>query len=185
MSPKELLSAEKAYLAQLLEAIQRCVYFLNATSHKLPFPLQGCELEKHKKNVNLFESLSSFNERFSKFQDTLASAMRHAYLLSGEKNEPFLKVLAFYKKYEVIESIESWQTLLTARNLAAHDYETDYFQIADHFNGLRELSVVLYQISEKFAAFCAVELGIEPTSSDFSNEFLEIVASIEIVKCQK
>lgn len=179
MSPKELLNAEKAYLAQLLEAIQRCVYFLNATSHKLPFPLQGGELENHKKDVNLFESLSSFNERFAKFQDTLASAMRHAYLLAGEKNESFLKVLAFYEKYAVIESIESWQQLRTARNLAAHDYETDYFQIAEHFNGLRELSVILYQIAGKFTDFCANELKIEPTSSDFSKEFLEIIASQE------
>jgi uncharacterized protein with HEPN domain len=174
MTAKELLSSEKAYLAQLLEAIQRCVYFLNATSHKLPFPLQGSELETHKKNVNLFESLS-FNERFAKFQDTLASAMRHAYLLFGEKNEHFLKVLAFYEKYEVIESIESWQQLRTARNLAAHDYETNYFQIAEHFNGLRELSVILYQIAGNFIAFCANELKIEPASADFSDEFLQIV----------
>ncbi len=71
MSAKDLLSAEKAYLAQLLEAIERCVYFLDATTKKLPFPLQGDELEKHKKDVSLFESLSSFNERFSKLQDTL------------------------------------------------------------------------------------------------------------------
>lgn len=181
MTAKELLNAEKAYLAQLLEAIQRCVYFLDATTHKLPFPLQGRELETHKKDVNLFESLSSFNERFAKFQDTLASAMRHAYLLSGEKNEPFLKVLAFYEKHAVIESIESWQILRTARNLAAHDYETNYFQIAEHFNGLRELSVVLYQIAGRFTVFCALELEIKPASADFSNEFIQIVTSTENV----
>lgn len=179
MNAKELLNAEKAYLAQLLEAVQRCVYFLDATTQKLPFPLNGTELAKHKKDVNLFESLSSFNERFSKLQDTLASAMRHAYLLMGEKGEHFLKVLAFYEKYSVIESIETWQQLRTARNLAAHDYETDYFQIAEHFNGLRELSAVLYQIAGKFTLFCADELGIEPASADFSNEFLQILASIE------
>jgi len=137
--------------------------------------LQGSELETHKKDVNLFESLSSFYERFAKFQDTLASAMRHAYLLFGEKNEHFLKVLAFYEKHAVIESIETWQQLRTARNLAAHDYETDYFQIAEHFNALRELSVVLYQIAGNFTAFCARELKIEPTSADFSDEFLQIV----------
>ena len=179
MTAKELLSSEKAYLAQLLEAIQRCVYFLDATTKKLPFPLHGEELKTHKKDVNLFESLSSFNERFSKLQDTLASAMRHAYLLLGEKNEHFLKVLAFYEKHAVIESIETWQQLRTARNLAAHDYETNYLQIAEHFNTLRELSVVLYQISGKFTAFCASELEIEPTTADFSNEFLEIVKPTE------
>ena len=56
-----------------------------------------------------------------------------------------------------------------------YDYETNYFQIAEHFNGLRELSVVLYQIAGNFTAFCASELKIEPTSADFSDEFLQIV----------
>ncbi len=71
MTAAELLGSEKAYLAQLLEAIQRCVYFLDATIQKLPFPLQGDELENRKKDVSLFELLLSFNERFSKLQDTL------------------------------------------------------------------------------------------------------------------
>jgi len=42
MSAKSLLDAEKTHLAQLLKAIQRCVYFLHA---------------------------AAFNERFAKLQD--------------------------------------------------------------------------------------------------------------------
>lgn len=75
MKSNELITAEKAHLAQLLEAIQRCVYFLNAATQKLPFPLQGQTLEQHKKDEKLFEALSAFNERFLKLQDTLATAI--------------------------------------------------------------------------------------------------------------
>ncbi|QSH81884.1 hypothetical protein [Ferrovum myxofaciens] len=74
----DLLLAEKTHLGNLLEAIQRCVYFLDATSRKLPWLLNGQLLRQYKKDEALFEALSAFNERFSKLQDTLAAAMRHA-----------------------------------------------------------------------------------------------------------
>lgn len=177
MTTHELIKAEKLHLAQLLEAIQRCVYFLNATTQQLPFPLQGQLLVSRKKEEHLFQALSAFNERFAKLQDTLAAAMRHAYLLSAENTDSFLKVLSFYEKNNVIESIENWQLLRTARNLAAHDYETDYHQIADHFNTLHSLLSVLYQTAERFIGFCQTQLFIEPESDDFTSEFLAIVNS--------
>lgn len=180
MKSNELITAEKAHLAQLLEAIQRCVYFLNAATQKLPFPLQGQILEQHKKDENLFEALSAFNERFSKLQDTLATAMRHAYLLSAENPNSFLKILSFYEKNGVIESIETWQLLRTARNLAAHDYETNYQQIANHVNTIYKLSDVLYQTAKQFIQFCENNLFITPTTPDFTVEFLEIVNRSEI-----
>jgi uncharacterized protein with HEPN domain len=175
MTGKALLDAEKAHLSKLLEAIERCVYFLDATTQKLPFPLLGETLEIKKKDLALFESLSSFNERFAKLQDTLASAMRHTYLLMGENSDHFLKILAFFEKHDIIKSIEIWQQLRTTRNLAAHDYETSYHQIADHFNTLHELVGQFYQISGNLIAFCHSELNIRPTSNDFSIECFEIV----------
>ena len=52
---QEILDAEKQYLANLLEAIQRCIYFL--------------------------ESLVAINECFAKLQDTFGAALRHAVVL--------------------------------------------------------------------------------------------------------
>ena len=66
------------------------------------------------------------------------------FLLS-EANAPFLKVLALFEKLGVIESIDAWQMCRTARNLAAHDYETDCALIAEHFNELHTLQPVLAQ----------------------------------------
>jgi len=144
------LRAEKQHLANLLEAIQRCTYFLDASARKLPWPLQKDYLDKNQKNIEVFESLAAVNERFAKLQDVLGSAMRHAALLAGEPADSFMKVLAFYEKAGVIESVSDWQLFRTVRNLAAHDYETDYGQIAEHFNALKELLEPLEQSAQKF-----------------------------------
>lgn len=175
----DLLADEKIHLANLLEAAQRCVYFLDAASRKLPWPLATDVLQRHKKDEVLFEALSAFNERFAKLQDTLAAAMRHAVILLGEPADSFLKVLSYYDKQRVIESIDTWQLLRTARNLAAHDYEIDYAEIAEHFNGLHELLGLLYPIARLFIAHCETQLDIKPTSTDFVAEFVTITAEAE------
>lgn len=73
---------------------QRCTYFLDASDHKLPWPLSAETLEERKKDVALFASLAATNERFAKLQDTLGAAMRHTALLAGEPGDTFLKVLS-------------------------------------------------------------------------------------------
>ncbi len=172
----DLLRVEKTYLAHLLEAIQRCVYFLDAATQKIVWPLQGESLQAHKKDIALFDALSVLNERFAKLQDTLATALRHALLLLGEQHDSFLKVLAYYQKHEVIDSIEDWQLLRTTHNLAAHDYEIDYADIAEHFNNLHDLLGTLYLTSQRFVDHCQSTLGIVPHSADFSEEFFKAVA---------
>ena len=72
------LEAERTHLASLLEAIQRCVYFLEASRRKQTWPLAPGDLEARRKDVALFESLAAMNERFAKLQDTLGAGMRHA-----------------------------------------------------------------------------------------------------------
>ena len=167
----ELLFSEKQHLANLLEAIQRCVYFLNASHRTVEWPLTGSVLTLRKKDNDLFEALSAINERFAKLQDTLGSAMRHSLLLSGEQAYSFIKVLAIFEKNQVIRSVEEWQVARTARNLAAHDYEISYSDVADHFNTLHTLTSILYQIARRFIIYCEKELGISPRTPDFSEEF--------------
>lgn len=174
--PKALLAAQRTHLGSLLEAIQRCVYFLDASDKNLPWPLSGAVLAARKKDAGLFESLAAVNERFSKLQDTLGSAMRHSVLLSGEQADSFLKVLAVFEKLGVIGSIEDWQMARSARNLAAHDYETDYQVVADHFNTLHTLQPELNKVAARFVHYCQVELGVVPSSSDFSAEFQQITS---------
>ncbi len=176
MSHQDILERERHYLAGLLEAIQRCVYFLNESERKLPWPLSGEYLAQHKKDVGLFETMAAVNERFAKLQDTEAAVMRHSSLLIGEPTESFLKILSVFEKNGVIESIESWQSSRAARNLAAHDYETNYNEIAEHFNMLHDLSPMLYSTAKRLLVLCNEALRVGPTTDDFSDEFDGIVS---------
>ncbi len=175
MVNQAILNAEKLHLAELLEAIQRCVYFLDASSQKLTWPLTKEQLQKQKKDVELFEAMAAINERFAKLQDTLGAAMRHACILAGEPTDSFLKVLSFYEKTGVLESVASWQLCRTARNLAAHDYEIEYAEIADHFNTLKSITPILYLSAIRFLSYCRETLGIKPTQADFTMEFMAII----------
>lgn len=171
MNESALLDAEKRHLGGLLEAIQRCVYFLNAFSKSLTWPISGEHLLENKKDNDLFESLAAINERFAKLQDTLGAAMRHSLILSGEQAESFMKVLTIFEKNGVVESIEAWQLARAARNLAAHDYETDYELVAAHFNALNEQQSMLFETAFKFVHYAAQTLKVTPISRDFSQEF--------------
>ena len=171
----DVLQAERMHLAGLLEAIQRCVFFLNASDKKLSWPLTATYLEHNKKNIDLFESLASINERFAKLQDTLGAAMRHSLLLSGESGETFLKVLAFYEKTGVIDSVSSWQLCRATRNLAAHDYGTDYAEVAEHFNALHTLIPTLFGDASRFVEYCQTALDAHPLGMDFASDFAAIV----------
>ena len=172
---RELLATQKQHLSSLLEAVQRCVFFLDASVQKLTWPLKSDDLGARKQDVDLFEILAAINERFSKLQDTLGAAMRHAALLSGEPADVFLKVLAFYEKIGVIVSAEQWQLYRTVRNLAAHDYETDYAVIAEHFNTIHALLPLLYRDAGYFSEYCAKTLGVSAESVAFEEGFSRAV----------
>ena len=53
---QSILDSEKLHLAELFEAVQRCVYFLDASSRKLTWPLTKERLQTRKKDVTLFEA---------------------------------------------------------------------------------------------------------------------------------
>lgn len=86
--------------------------------------------------------------------------------------------LALFEKLAVIDSIDSWQLCRTARNLAAHDCETDYARIAEHFNELQALQPVLIKAAARLLALCAQSLGVVPATDDFKAEFDHVCAVI-------
>jgi hypothetical protein len=51
---KDILAAKQQHLASLLEAIQRCVFFLDASDKKIAWPLLADVLIQNKKNRSLF-----------------------------------------------------------------------------------------------------------------------------------
>ncbi|MDD2219567.1 MAG: hypothetical protein PHS63_05720 [Desulfoplanes sp.] len=169
-----LVDASRVHLSDLLIAIERCVFFLEGARVEIAWPLSDADLASRTKDIRFFTTLSAINERFAKLQDTLGSAMRHASMLAGEHSDTFLRVLTYFEKVGVLGSLEDWQTMRTLRNLADHEYGTEYAKAAEHFNALNELIPQLYAVTRAFASYCRESLGIEPTTDDFSSEFWKI-----------
>ncbi len=151
---------KKQHLVEKLEAIERNIYFLTAVIKNLNFPLDDGFLSKNKNNIDLFTKLSALNEKFSKLQDVLASAMRHCAFALKQKDEYFLKILAFFEKNGVIESTQRWEKYRHVRNLAAHEYKVDYLQIAEHFNQLNKLTPYIVADAQRFINFCKTEVKL-------------------------
>lgn len=76
--------------------------------HQGLLPLQAEEVARRYKEIALFEALAAMNDRFAKLQDTLGAPMRHAYLLSGEQGDTFLRPLAFYEKIGILDAVTDW-----------------------------------------------------------------------------
>jgi hypothetical protein len=179
------LSLEKQHLAGLLEAIQRCVYFLDGLASEQAFPLSGEILRSRCKDRGLFDSLAALNERFAKLQDTCAAVMRHASILAGEKTDTFLGVLSFYEKVGVVDSLEVWQRLRMLRNMASHDYETSYDEISEYFNALHASIPELICTGVKLVDYCSRFLSVAPSSNDFSVEYFEIAQRLKLIEGQQ
>ena len=96
----------------------------------------------------------------------------------SETTTPFLKVLALFEKLGVIESVDAWQLCRTARNLAAHDYETDYALIAEHFNDLRALLPVLVRAAARLLQLSAASLSLNPASTNFEAEYRHVYDAV-------
>jgi len=169
-----IVDQQRAYLAQLLEAIQRSAWFLDQSQCKLTWPVSGDNLAKHRKDVDLFETLAAINERFAKLQDSLGAAMRHAALLMGEDPDNFLQLLATFEKWGILDSVETWQQCRVVRNMAAHDYDLDYAGIAEHLNTLQSLTPFLFTTARHFVHMASSKLGLEPASGHFRSEFNEL-----------
>lgn len=168
------LEQQRSYLAQLLEAIQRSAWFLVSSENKVDWPLTGANLHARRKDTELLETLAAINERFAKLQDTLAAAMRHSALLMNETTDSFLQVLVFFEKVGVVESVEQWQQARMVRNVAAHDYETDYAAIAEHFNTLAENTPLLLTTARRLITRVEHDLHVKPLTGDFKREFAQL-----------
>lgn len=106
-----------------------------------------------------------------------ASTTALAWPLTGEQADSFIRVLSIFEKHGVLDSVEDWQIARAARNLAAHDYETSYDNVAEHFNALRDLEASLYGVASRFVRYCETELGVLPASRDFTADFLHITST--------
>ncbi len=60
-----LVDDERRHLADLLTAVERCVFFLEGACSGIAWPMTGEELAARNRDVDLFSNLSAINERFA------------------------------------------------------------------------------------------------------------------------
>jgi hypothetical protein len=167
-----LLEESRGHLADLLEASQRCAWYLRAGAAKVPWPLSGAELAQRSRDLEFYERLAAINERFGKLQDLLASTMRHLCALSGENTETFLRVASFCHKAGILSSMEAWQACRSPRNRAAHAYDTDYTETAGHFNAMQAQIGFLTDTVTRLSAYVRETLQIQAPDESFLHELV-------------
>jgi len=164
---RSLLEESRGHSADLLEAGQRCAWYLQTSADKVRWPLTGKALADRSKDVEFYERLAAINERFGKLQDLLSTTMRHLCLLNGENTDSFLRVASFCNKAGILESLEEWQACRTLRNRAAHAYGTDYTETAGHFNAMHAQIPLLTTIVVRLSSYIRQNLGIEAADASF------------------
>lgn len=164
---RSLLEESRGHLADLLEACQRCAWYLQASAAGIRWPLSGKELAERSKDVEFYERLAAINERFGKLQDLLSTTMRHLCVLSGENNDSFLRVASFCSKVGILESLETWQACRSLRNRAAHAYGIDYTETAGHFNAMHAQIPFLTGSVVRLSEYIRRTLTIEAVDTSF------------------
>lgn len=167
-----LLEESRGHLADLLEAAQRCAWYLQAGIAKVRWPLTGAELAQRSRDLEFYERLAAINERFGKLQDLLATTMRHLCELGGENTESFLRVASFCHKAGILSSMEDWQSCRSLRNRAAHAYGTDYTETAGHFNAMRAQAGFLTDTVVRVSAYARENLQIQAADESFLHELV-------------
>ena len=165
-----LLEESRGHLADLLEASQRCAWYLQAGAAKMRWPLTGAELAQRSKDLEFYERLAAMNERFGKLQDLLATTMRHLCELSGENTDSFLRVASFCQKAGILTSIDAWQACRSLRNRAAHAYGTDYTETTGHFNAMLTQIGFLTDTVIRLATYTRDTLRIQAADESFLRE---------------
>jgi hypothetical protein len=75
----DVLEAERRHLANLLEAIQRSVFFLHETESKLDWPLDGARLAGRKKDIaERFNAVHDLTAMLWAVARRLVDTCRHA-----------------------------------------------------------------------------------------------------------
>ena len=167
-----VIEESRGHLADLLEAGQRCAWYLQAGAAKVRWPVTGAELAQRSRDLEFYERLAAIHERFGKLQDLLATTMRHLCELSGENTESFLRVASFCHKAGILSSLEDWQTCRSLRNRAAHAYGTDYTETAGHFNAMRAQIGFLTLAVIGVSAYVRENLQIQAADESFLRELV-------------
>ena len=136
----------RLHLVYLCDEVQQ-TWDRNAPFDTLPYQTLG--------------SLVAFKARFAELQDHLAAAMRLIANIEEEDTRKFSYVLNYMEQLEILDSMQTWQTLRDLRNAATHDYAESDAVKSEHFEQL------LHSTPSLLAVLDRIQLLVSNSYSQF------------------
>ena len=134
-----LFAQQQALLQQQLQVLARIESGLRYSLERLPQPLAPGDLGK----AEVLERLASINDRYTKLQDQLSAALRHAHAMIGERYRGFVDVIDWAVRLDLIAQAEVWMELRALRNRLTHDYDLEAASMPEVLQAIREATEIL------------------------------------------
>jgi len=145
-----LYQEQQALLRRQLAVLRRLRDGLRYSAQRLRWPITASDLD----DPEAAERLAALNDRFTKLQDQLAGATRHAHTMLGERYRSYFDVITWMAHEGIITNPEVWLELRTLRNQLTHDYDLEAQTAAQYLNALHDSMDTLTAILERFEAVC-------------------------------
>lgn len=144
-----LLEENKALLATKIAVLRRLENGLQYSFDRLP-QITPASIN----DPAISERISAIIDRFTKLQDQLASALRHAHTMLGEKQRSFSDVVIWAVNQQIFDSEDSWLELRSLRNQLTHEYDLESDHLPELITLVRSATQVLQQALAKFSGVC-------------------------------
>lgn len=154
-----LFAEQQALLAHPLSILARLEQGIAYSMQRLPATLGRQDLQQ----PAISERIAALNDRFTKLQDQLAGALRHAHAMLGERYRSFADVVAWAVRVNVLPDTATWLELRALRNRLTHDYDLEAESALEWVALIRGSAEVSSGIIRRFEASCR-DSGLLPAS---------------------
>lgn len=152
-----LFAEQQALLAHQLQVLARLEQGMAYSLNRLPQTLGPNDLQ----NPEIAERIAAINDRFTKLQDQLAGALRHAHAMLGERYRSFADVIAWAVRVGILADTPIWLELRALRNRLTHDYELEAPGVLELLQAIRDNADSLSAILVRFRTSCR-DAGLLP-----------------------
>lgn len=152
-----LFAEQQALLVHQLQVLARLEQGMAYSLNRLPQTLGPDDLQK----PEIAERIAAINDRFTKLQDQLSGALRHAHAMLGERYRSFADVVTWAVRVGILADSAVWLELRALRNRLTHDYELEAAGIVELLRAIRDNADSLSAILARFRTACR-DAGLLP-----------------------
>ena len=116
-----LFAEQQALLAHQLSILARLEQGIAYSMQRLPATPGLQDLQQ----PAIAERIAALHDRFTKPQDQLAGALRHAHAMLGERYRSLADVVAWAVRVNILPDTAAWLELRALRDRLTHDYDLE------------------------------------------------------------